>query len=295
MRNMHLWPLIMIILSILLPDSSFCQGDNDYAEIYFYRPKQSIVSGGVAVEIKVSLNGRDIGTLLNKTKIRYRLYSQGSIKLRCAGSLGGSGIGSPYVETINFQHGKEYHVVLSFHSVRGVSGEILSANKGRKMKKKKYADETELEEDRSNPILEVSDSPIVDGNTEGYADLYFYRPKQSMMKGGVAVELKISLNDKEIGSLLRETKMRYRLYSQGPIKMKCMGVLQSGGIGSPFTKTIDFKHGKEYHVVLSFGSAKGVTGEMVSGSKAKKMKKKKFADFTELEEDRLDPVVGGGE
>ena len=294
MRKNNLLPgLILAIIVAWLPNPSFGQGNQGYADLYFYRPKQSVASGAVAVEIKVSLNEQEIGTLLNKTKMRYRLYSQGPIKVKCAGMLGGSGISSPYSQMIHFEHGKEYHIVLAFHPLRGVAGEIISGNKINRYKKGKYADAMELEEDSSNPVLALPSGSNDEVAAGSYASLYVYRPKQSMTKGGVAVELKVSLNDQEIGSLLNKTKLRYRLYSQGPIRVKSFGVLQSGGIGSPYVKAINFEHGKEYHVVLSFSASKGVKGKILSGSKAEKMKKQKFADFTELEENMARPIVGG--
>jgi hypothetical protein len=284
--SLALLSLIIVILSLGLPENSFCQSnEKDYADIYIYRPKQSMVKGGTAVEIKISLNGKEIGSLLNRTMLRYRLYSQGPVKMRCFGALGGGGISTPYSETINFEHGKEYHIVLSFGALKGVSAERLSGNKIKKMKKMKFSDEMELEEDKSNPILGSPTSSLYQGDEKKYADLYLYRPKQSLVSGAIAVEIKISLNDKEIGSLLNNTMMRYRLYSQGPNKMKCVGEVEGGGIGSPYVETINFEHGKEYHVILSFGALKGVSGKILKEKRVKKMRKEKFSDEMELEED----------
>jgi len=145
--------MIMAILMIGLSNSSFCQSsDKDYADIYIYREKQSMMSGATGLQAKISLNGKEIGTLLNGTMMKYKLYSQGPIKMKCVAEFGGSGIGSPYIEKIDFENGKEYHIKLSLSSMKGVSGEILNEKQIKKIKKVKFSDEIELEEDKSNLI-----------------------------------------------------------------------------------------------------------------------------------------------
>lgn len=133
-------------------------------------------------------------------------------------------------------------------------------------------------------MLSVSFSSFSQANEDEYALINVYRLKESMMSGGTGLTVKVYLNDQEIGSLLTNTKMVYKLHSTGTIKMKCVAEFSGSGIGAPYVETFDFEKGQVYHIKLSAGSMTGVKGEIPNDKLLKKISKNKFADTVELEE-----------
>jgi hypothetical protein len=145
---------IFTIFMLGLPSKSFSQTESDtYSIIHVYRVKESMMSGGRGLEAKMYLNNKEITSILTGTKLKYKIFSEGLIKMKFVAGFAGSGIGSPYVEELNIESGKEYHIGISVASMKGVSGEILNKKKLKKMSKKKFSDESELEEDKANPIV----------------------------------------------------------------------------------------------------------------------------------------------
>jgi hypothetical protein len=276
---------VILFFMLGISNSMFGQAnDEESAIIYIYRIKESMMSGGRGLEAKISLNGKEIGTLLTGTKLKYKLHSVGSLKLKCMAEYSGGGVGSPYVETIQFEKGKEYHIGISVASMKGIEGEILSEKKIKEMSKQKFSDESELEEDKSDPIASLEKSPVSQIDGTQCATIYIYRLQESMMSGGRGLETKIKLDDKEIGTLLSGTKLKYKLLSVGSMKLKCVAEFGGSGVGSPYVETIQFEKGKEYHIGISVASMKGVSGEILKEKKIKEMEKQKFSDTLELEE-----------
>jgi hypothetical protein len=148
--------LVMIMTALFseLPAITFSQSaGKDYSTIYFYRLKQGLMSGANSVEVKIMMNDKEIGSLTNGTRLTYKFYSEGSIKIKCVGVFGSGVIGQPYVTTIDFKHGEEYHIGLQAFSMTGVKGEILDEKQKNKMNKEVWADQTNREEDKSDPII----------------------------------------------------------------------------------------------------------------------------------------------
>jgi len=146
--------MIMTAVFFELPSKTFGQTPGkDYTTIYFYRLKQGMMSGANSVEVKIMMNDKEIGSLTNGTRLTYKLYSEGSIKIKCVGVFGSGVIGSPYVTTIDFKHGDEYHIGLQAFSMTGVKGEILDEKQKNKMNKETWADQTTKEEDKADPII----------------------------------------------------------------------------------------------------------------------------------------------
>jgi hypothetical protein len=127
--------------------------DKDYAEIHFYRLKQSMMSGGTGMEVKITMNDKEMGSFLNGTKLTCKVYSEGPVKIKCVGTMAGGIVGSPFVTNIDVKHGEEYYFGIQAYSMSGVKGEVLTDKQKEKMAKEKWADESTQEEDKSNPII----------------------------------------------------------------------------------------------------------------------------------------------
>jgi hypothetical protein len=283
---------IMMFLMLSMSNSIFGQADDkDCAIIYIYRVQESMMSGGRGLEAKINLNGKEIGTLLSGTKLKYKLHSLGSFKLKCAAEYAGSGVGSPYVETIQFEKGKEYHLSISVASLKGVLGQILNEKKVKEFQQQKFSDKLELEEDKLDPIVNLSSNVASQVDDKDAAIIYIYRPQESMMSGGRGLGAKINLNGKEVGTLLSGTKLKYKLHSFGSFKLKCVAEFGGSAVGSPYAETIQFEKGKEYHIKLSVASLKGVLGQILNEKEATEFQQQKFSDELELEEDKSDPIV----
>jgi hypothetical protein len=129
------------------------------------------------------------------------------------------------------------------------------------------------------------------GQSKDFSEIHFYRLKQSMMSGATGMEVKIIMNDKEMGSFSNGTKLTCKVYSEGPIKIKCVGMMAGGIVGSPFVTTLDVKHGEEYHYGIQAYSMTGVKGEVLTEKQKEKMGKEKWADESTKEEDKANPII----
>ena len=125
---------------------SFGQSDENNATINIYRLKESMMSGGSGLSVKIFFNDKEITLLQTNTKLNYKLYTPGSVKVKCVAEFGGSPVGSPYVETFDFEKGKEYHISISAGSMFGVKGEVVDEKGLKKIDKNKFADTISLEE-----------------------------------------------------------------------------------------------------------------------------------------------------
>lgn len=146
-----MYKLLSVVLLVALFSGSFeaySQAGDDYASINIYRLKEGAMSGGTGLSVKVIINDNEVTVLQTNTMLNYKLYSTGSVKIKCIAEFGGGPIGSPYVETIDFEKGKEYHISISAGSMTGVKGEIVPEKKLKKIQKNKFADSISLEEEK---------------------------------------------------------------------------------------------------------------------------------------------------
>ena len=145
---------ILLTAILFISINIFSQtGDKNYAEIHFYRVKQSVISGATMMEAKIKINEKEVGAFLNATKLTYKIYSQGTIKINCAGYAAGSPLGQPYVTTMEVKNGEVYHIALTLSNMSGVKGIIMDAKEVKKMEKEKFVDQSEVEEDKANPVI----------------------------------------------------------------------------------------------------------------------------------------------
>jgi len=151
-----LFGLIVSIVLLGLPGNVLGQSNGkDFAEIYVYRANQNMFNGKNPLEVKITMNNKEIGLLQNGTKLKYKVYSKGSIKIKCFLAYSEGSVGKPYYKTIDVENGKEYHVSLKTVSLTGpgVAGKLLDEKGISKITKKKFYDESEYVEDKSNPII----------------------------------------------------------------------------------------------------------------------------------------------
>lgn len=129
------------------------------------------------------------------------------------------------------------------------------------------------------------------GQSDEGCELIFYRPAQGMMSGGAAAELKIFINDQEVGSLPNGTVLNYTVFSQGTLKIKFVGIVMETTIGSPKVINIDAKPGETIAIEGSVTYPKGANAEILNAKKQAKFKKMKWEDIMQGRENIEKPFV----
>lgn len=140
--------LIFMMVFLGTGSYSFGQSDEDFATINIYRVKESVMSGGNSLNVKIFFNDKELAVLQTNTKLTYKLYSTGSVKVRCVAGFGESPVGSPYAQTIDFEKGKEYHISVTAGSMFGVKGELVDEKGLKKINKNEFSDSIDLVEEK---------------------------------------------------------------------------------------------------------------------------------------------------
>jgi hypothetical protein len=140
--------LIFTIVFVATGLYSFGQSNEDHAIINIYRLKESVMSGGSSLNVKVFLNEKEITNLQTNVKLSYTHFSTGNLKVKCIAEFSGSPIGSPFVSTLDIEKGKEYHISINAGSMFGVKGEIVDEKGLKKISKLEFSDTIELAEDK---------------------------------------------------------------------------------------------------------------------------------------------------
>src|SRR6056297_2110971 len=97
---------IILLIGFLILSGTLIGQNDDFSTIYFYRSSKFIGGGCVA---KVFLNKTPIGSLKNKSKIKYRVYSEGKLTIDVTSSCKFSS-----TAVMNIENGKEYYVGIEF-------------------------------------------------------------------------------------------------------------------------------------------------------------------------------------
>ena len=131
------------------------------------------------------------------------------------------------------------------------------------------------------------------GQTNSEAcELIFYRPAQGAMSGGAGADLKIYINDQEVGTLANGTVLKYSVFSEGNLKIKFTGIMMGSTTGQPKVLNVDVAHGKTIEFSTSINFPKGADAVVLEKPKDKeKMKKEKWADTMEGKEDLEKPLI----
>jgi hypothetical protein len=127
---------------------------NESSELIFYRPAQSVMSGGAGVEIRVFINDQEIVSLPNGTMFNYTVYSQGALKIKFVAIQMGSTVGSPKVINLEAKHGETTAINVSFIFPKGAEAKIVNAKEHEKLKKIKWDDTSKSKEDINKPLID---------------------------------------------------------------------------------------------------------------------------------------------
>jgi hypothetical protein len=110
--------------------------------------------------------------------------------------------------------------------------------------------------------LFISTLSTAQDNPEDYATIYIYKPKASLT--GI-MRHTVKINGKEIGWLRNGSKMRYKMYTTGPVRIDLNSYIYLLGtsqrdIGTDIRSLIEVEPGKSYYMRVQFnldGSGQG--------------------------------------
>ena len=115
---------------------------------------------------------------------------------------------------------------------------------------------------------------------KNYSTIYFYRPKPI----SVDKKLSVKINKKEIHLLPQNSKLAYKIYSEGRINIEIE------------SRIIDLvvEHGKEYYIKCSIPGLAGLAGES-AGRRDFNNDKLYPNGYVQLEEDPNNPIISKGD
>jgi len=124
--------------------------EQKYATIYIYRPKKFILS---AVDVQITFNDYQICKLKNNTKLKYKVYSEGKLKIKAFQPTETLNRWNIPI-TINIKHGKAYYLKINATGTRGI--ELLNNQDNGEAEYLAIEDNKliSIEEDINEPITE---------------------------------------------------------------------------------------------------------------------------------------------
>lgn len=135
------------ILSLsLITISIGASAQESSTSVKIFRPAESAMSGGKGLQVKFYVGDKEVGTILSGTTLTYNMSTMGEQKLKFVAEFGGSGVGSPYTETMTFEEGNQYFISITAGSMFGVKGSILDEKGMKKLAKQKFADDSIINE-----------------------------------------------------------------------------------------------------------------------------------------------------
>jgi len=156
MKVIKFFTTTLIVLAISGFTKLSAQTNSDACELIFYRPSQSMMSGGAGAELKVYINNQEVGMLPNGTILKYKIYSQGNLKIKFVGIMANTTVGKPMVVNVEAKHGETIEFNTSVTFPDGANAKILATSKEKeKLKKEKWADVMEEKENIEKPLIPV--------------------------------------------------------------------------------------------------------------------------------------------
>jgi len=134
-------------------------------------------------------------------------------------------------------------------------------------------------------------SPKVYGQSDESSELIIYRPEQSFMSGASGIEIKVFINDQEVGVVLNGTVLNYTVFSQGALKIKFLAIGMGTTVGSPSIINLETKHGETTAIEISYKYPKGAEAKILNAKGHEKVKKLKWADTVKGKEDIEKPFI----
>jgi hypothetical protein len=134
-------------------------------------------------------------------------------------------------------------------------------------------------------------SPKVYGQSDGSSELIIYRPEQSAMSGAAGIEIKVFINEQEVGVILNGTVLNYTVFSQGALKIKFLAVGMGTTVGSPSVINLEAKHGETTAIEVSYKFPKGAESKILNAKEHEKVKKLKWVDTMKGKENIEKPLI----
>jgi len=135
-------------------------------------------------------------------------------------------------------------------------------------------------------------SPKVYGQSDESSELIIYRPEQSFMSGAAGIEIKVFINEQEVGVVLNGTVLNYTVFSQGALKIKFIAVGMGTTVGSPNVINLEAKHGETTAIQVSYKYPKGAESKILNSKEHEKVKKLKWDDTMKGKENKEKPLIG---
>ena len=152
MNTLKKLPIILVLLAAFASTKIYGQLSESY-ELTIYRPAQSMMSGGMGMEIKVFINEQEVGTLPNGTMLNYSVFSQGELKVKFVSVGLGTVVGSPAVINLEAKHGESTSIEVSYRHSKGAEAKIPKEKELIKLKKRKWSDTMKGQEDTEKPLI----------------------------------------------------------------------------------------------------------------------------------------------
>jgi len=137
----------------------------------------------------------------------------------------------------------------------------------------------------------ISPTIYVYGQSAESSELIIYRPEQSFMSGAAGIEIKVFINDQEVGVVLNGTVLNYTVFSQGTLKIKFIAVGMGTTVGSPTIINVEAKHGETSAIQVSYKYPTGAEAKILNSKEHDKVKKLKWADTLNGKEDMEKPLI----
>jgi hypothetical protein len=134
-------------------------------------------------------------------------------------------------------------------------------------------------------------SPTIYGQSAESSELIIYRPEQGAMSGASGIEMKVFINDQEVGVVLNGTVLNYTVYSQGALKIKFIAVGMGTTVGSPTIINLEAKHGEITPIQVSYKFPKGAEAKILNAKEQEKVKKLNWADTMNGKENIEKPFI----
>jgi hypothetical protein len=134
-------------------------------------------------------------------------------------------------------------------------------------------------------------SSKVYGQSDESSELIIYRPEQGMMSGAAGIEIKVFINEQEVGVVLNGTVFNYTVFSQGALKIKFVAIGMGTTVGSPSIINLEAKHGETTAIEISYKYPKGAESKILNSKEHEKVKKLKWADTMNGKEEIEKPLI----
>jgi hypothetical protein len=129
------------------------------------------------------------------------------------------------------------------------------------------------------------------GQSDERSELIIYRPAQGAMSGAAGLEIKVFINEQEVGLMPNGTVLNYTVFSQGELKIKFVAVGMGSTVGAPKVINLEAKHGETTAIEVSYKFPSGAEAKILNSKEHEKVKKLKWADTMKGKENIEKPFI----